>query len=104
MSSELAAAIEAAWDARDSLNTTSRGAGRDAVEAALSALDDGSLRVAEKSQGVRGQRYIRIAAAPVGEAAARVLIPEQPPIARQQVLQGARAQRLVPKPGLLERL
>jgi 2,3,4,5-tetrahydropyridine-2-carboxylate N-succinyltransferase len=45
---QLATSIEAAWDARESLNVGSSGPARDAVEAALAGLDDGSLRVAEK--------------------------------------------------------
>ena len=49
--SDLSAAIEAAWDKRETLGVTSRGAERDAVEAALDALDNGSLRVAEKIDG-----------------------------------------------------
>ncbi len=49
--SELSQAIEAAWDKRDTLGVTSKGAERDAVEAALDALDNGSLRVAEKIDG-----------------------------------------------------
>jgi 2,3,4,5-tetrahydropyridine-2,6-dicarboxylate N-succinyltransferase len=47
----LEAAIDAAWEARDSLGPTTRGASRDAVEAALSGLDAGELRVAEKIDG-----------------------------------------------------
>ena len=43
--------VEAAWETRDTLNTTSKGEARDAVEAALGGLDDGSLRVAEKVGG-----------------------------------------------------
>jgi 2,3,4,5-tetrahydropyridine-2-carboxylate N-succinyltransferase len=49
--SDLSTAIEAAWDKRDQLGVTSKGAERDAVEAALDALDSGSLRVAEKIDG-----------------------------------------------------
>jgi 2,3,4,5-tetrahydropyridine-2-carboxylate N-succinyltransferase len=49
--SDLSAAIEAAWDKRDQLGVTSKGAERDAVEAALEALDTGALRVAEKTDG-----------------------------------------------------
>ena len=49
--SDLSAAIEAAWDRRETLGVTSKGAERDAVEAALDALDNGSLRVAEKIDG-----------------------------------------------------
>ncbi len=48
---QLEAAVEAAWEARDTLSSASRGEARDAVEATLSALDDGSLRVAEKLDG-----------------------------------------------------
>jgi len=51
MSADLAAAIEAAWEARDSLNPQTRGAAREAVEAALEALDSGQRRVAEKVRG-----------------------------------------------------
>jgi len=47
----LEAAIDAAWEARDSLGPTTRGASRDAVEAALAGLDAGELRVAEKIDG-----------------------------------------------------
>jgi 2,3,4,5-tetrahydropyridine-2-carboxylate N-succinyltransferase len=39
--------IDAAWDARDSINTDTGGATRDAVYAALGMLDDGSARVAK---------------------------------------------------------
>ena len=49
--SDLSAAINAAWEKRDLLGVSSRGAERDAVEAALDALDNGSLRVAEKIDG-----------------------------------------------------
>jgi 2,3,4,5-tetrahydropyridine-2-carboxylate N-succinyltransferase len=48
---DLKKAIEAAWEARESLSVNSKGAARDAVEAALEGLDDGSLRVAEKTGG-----------------------------------------------------
>ena len=40
--------IDTAWDARDSISPATKGEVRDAVEAALTALDSGSLRVAEK--------------------------------------------------------
>jgi len=46
--SQLQSAIEAAWDARDTLSPATKGEARDAVEAALEALDSGSLRVAGK--------------------------------------------------------
>ena len=51
MSSALQAAIEAAWDARDTLTITTKGEARDAVEAAIEGLDNGSFRVAEKIDG-----------------------------------------------------
>ncbi len=44
----LEAAIEAAWEARDGISPATKGEVRDAIEATLSALDGGSLRVAEK--------------------------------------------------------
>ncbi|SDF45906.1 2,3,4,5-tetrahydropyridine-2,6-dicarboxylate N-succinyltransferase [Rhodobacter capsulatus] len=44
----LEAAIEAAWEVRDTLTPHSRGEARDAIEATLEALDKGVLRVAEK--------------------------------------------------------
>jgi 2,3,4,5-tetrahydropyridine-2,6-dicarboxylate N-succinyltransferase len=46
---ELAKTIDAAWEARDTVGPTTKGAVRDAVEAALEALDGGKLRVAEKT-------------------------------------------------------
>jgi 2,3,4,5-tetrahydropyridine-2,6-dicarboxylate N-succinyltransferase len=51
MTSDLQSAIDAAWEDRASLSPSTRGAARDAVEAALAGLDDGSLRVAEKVDG-----------------------------------------------------
>ena len=48
---QLETAIDAAWEARDTLTSSTRGAAREAVEATLAALDDGSLRVAEKLEG-----------------------------------------------------
>ena len=47
MTADLIATIEAAWDARGDISTTTQGAVREAVEAALAMLDDGSARVAE---------------------------------------------------------
>jgi 2,3,4,5-tetrahydropyridine-2-carboxylate N-succinyltransferase len=44
---DLEAAIEAAWDARDTLSPATKGPARDAVAATLAALDAGTLRVAE---------------------------------------------------------
>jgi 2,3,4,5-tetrahydropyridine-2,6-dicarboxylate N-succinyltransferase len=44
----LETAIEAAWEARDSISTATKGETREAIEATLEALDKGTLRVAEK--------------------------------------------------------
>ena len=44
----LESAIDAAWDARDSISPATMGEARDAIEATLTALDSGTLRVAEK--------------------------------------------------------
>ena len=43
--------INAGWEARDGVSSATGGELRDAVEAALAGLDDGSLRVAEKIAG-----------------------------------------------------
>src|ERR1043166_9489039 len=51
MTADLARTIEQAWDARDSINIHTQGAARDAVEAALSGLDEGKFRGAEKVNG-----------------------------------------------------
>jgi 2,3,4,5-tetrahydropyridine-2-carboxylate N-succinyltransferase len=48
---DLSSAIAAAWEARESLNPSSTGAHRDAVEATLAGLDAGELRAAEKIDG-----------------------------------------------------
>jgi len=45
---DLEAAIEAAWDSRETVNAGTSGAVRDAVEQTLAAMDSGALRVAEK--------------------------------------------------------
>jgi 2,3,4,5-tetrahydropyridine-2,6-dicarboxylate N-succinyltransferase len=47
----LQSTIDAAWDARDGINTGTQGEVRDAVNMALCGLDNGSLRVAEKVGG-----------------------------------------------------
>ena len=44
----LEAAIETAWDARDTITPATKGETRDAIEATLTALDSGTLRVAER--------------------------------------------------------
>jgi 2,3,4,5-tetrahydropyridine-2-carboxylate N-succinyltransferase len=46
MTHDLAATIDAAWDARDTISQSTTGAVRDAVETALAMLDDGRARVA----------------------------------------------------------
>src|SRR5258708_23922870 len=45
---DLEKTIDAAWETRDQLTPATQGPVRAAVEAALAALDDGKLRVAEK--------------------------------------------------------
>ena len=51
MSAELRQAVEAAWENRDSINSKTSGPARDAVEAAIAGLDDGTFRTAEKLNG-----------------------------------------------------
>jgi 2,3,4,5-tetrahydropyridine-2,6-dicarboxylate N-succinyltransferase len=51
MTDKLQAAIDAAWEARDTLQASTGGEVRDAVEQALDGLDSGTYRVAEKHQG-----------------------------------------------------
>jgi 2,3,4,5-tetrahydropyridine-2,6-dicarboxylate N-succinyltransferase len=51
MTDQLAKIIDAAWDARDGISSTTQGEVRDAVQTALAGLDDGSFRVAEKIAG-----------------------------------------------------
>ena len=41
--------VDAAWEARDGIDSSTRGEARDAVETALDALDSGTARVAEKT-------------------------------------------------------
>jgi len=48
---ELKAAIESAWEAREGVGTGTKGAVREAVHAALGLLDEGKARVAEKLGG-----------------------------------------------------
>ena len=47
MNDQLQAVIEAAWDKRESIGTDTKGAIREAVDAALDLLDSGQARVAE---------------------------------------------------------
>ncbi len=44
--------IQKAWDERDGINTETKGEVRDAIEEAMSLLDAGELRTAEKINGV----------------------------------------------------
>ncbi len=48
---DIALAVEAAWETRESINPETKGVARDAVEAALDGLDDGRYRVAHKIDG-----------------------------------------------------
>ncbi|MDG1430937.1 MAG: 2,3,4,5-tetrahydropyridine-2,6-dicarboxylate N-succinyltransferase [Paracoccaceae bacterium] len=47
---QLEAAIEAAWEIRDTISPATTGEAREAIQDTLSALDGGSLRVAEKME------------------------------------------------------
>src|SRR6185369_3784261 len=46
------ATIEEAWETRDTINASTQGKVRDAVNEILTGLDNGSLRVADKHAGV----------------------------------------------------
>ena len=46
----LETAIEAAWEARDTITPATKGEAREAIEATLNALDGGKLRVAERQE------------------------------------------------------
>jgi len=48
--SDLKGTIERAWEERDSIGPASTGAVRDAVDAAIAALDGGSARIAERGE------------------------------------------------------
>lgn len=48
MSDDLKSVIEAAWEARDGVNTSTQGQVREAVEETLNRLDAGTLRVASR--------------------------------------------------------
>lgn len=54
--SQLEQAIEAAWEARDTLSSATTGEMREAIEETLNALDGGTLRVAEKQES--GDWYV----------------------------------------------
>ncbi len=49
MTADLQRTIDDAWEARDTLNVSTKGAARDAVEHVLNELDNGHLRVAENT-------------------------------------------------------
>ena len=51
MSDNLEATIDAAWEQRDSIGPDTKGEVRQAVDAALAALDSGEARIAEKVDG-----------------------------------------------------
>src|SRR6478752_5037873 len=51
MSKQLQTAIDAAWEKRDGISSATKGEVRDAVEAAIAGLDDGTYRTAEKFGG-----------------------------------------------------
>ena len=51
---DLEAAVEAAWDARDTITPATKGPHRDAIAATLEVLDKGKLRVAERAQTANG--------------------------------------------------
>ncbi|MEI4196387.1 2,3,4,5-tetrahydropyridine-2,6-dicarboxylate N-succinyltransferase [Roseovarius sp. E0-M6] len=53
---QLETAIEAAWDARDTITSSTGGETREAIEDTLNALDSGKLRVAEP--GTDGQWHV----------------------------------------------
>ncbi len=57
MTDQLAAIIEAAWDARDNLNSGTKGEIRDAVDTALDLLDKGEARVAEPKDGAKAGEW-----------------------------------------------
>jgi len=48
---QLSTVIDAAWEARDTINSGTKGAVREAVETALAGLDAGTFRVASKVMG-----------------------------------------------------
>jgi len=57
---DLARTVDAAWEARDRVSPSTRGAYRDAVEAVLEGLDAGELRVAEKTaQGWHVHQWLK---------------------------------------------
>lgn len=51
MTDQLATIIDTAWEDRNAISPSTRGEARDAVEAALAGLDNGTFRVAQKIDG-----------------------------------------------------
>jgi 2,3,4,5-tetrahydropyridine-2-carboxylate N-succinyltransferase len=51
MTNDLQAVVERAWDERESIGAATKGEVRQAVDAALAALDSGEARIAEKQGG-----------------------------------------------------
>jgi len=51
MTAELQAVIDRAWDEREAIGAATKGHARQAVDAAIAALDSGSARIAEKVDG-----------------------------------------------------
>ena len=51
MATNLQAVIERAWDEREPISASTKGEVRQAVDAALAALDSGEARIAEKAGG-----------------------------------------------------
>ena len=56
---DLARTIDAAWEGREQISPATKGEWREAVEAALEAMDDGRLRVAEKAGGWRVHQWLK---------------------------------------------
>src|SRR3546814_10737347 len=56
----LQATIDAAWEGRDGISPATKGAARDAIEAAVDLLDSGEARVAEKGpEGWRVNQWLK---------------------------------------------
>jgi len=51
MTAQLQSIIDAAWESREAVSSSTKGEVREAVETALARLDSGELRVATKSHG-----------------------------------------------------
>ena len=80
MTDDLIAAVEAGWAERATITPDTGGAVRDAVEAALAGLDDGSLRVAEPdgAGGWRVNQWLKQAVLLSFRLSGNVLIPGGP--------------------------